>query len=377
MSQLPITSPTGVLAILSGICAFFFWLEKSTQWKFFQFIPPLIFIYLVPMTLSNGGVLPTESSVYGAMKTFLLPMLIVLLLVNMNVRGAVRILGRGLGVMLFGMLGVMIGAPIGLLIVKQWLGPDAWKAFGALSASWVGGSENLAAVSDMVHASGTEFGLAMLADATITYAIWLPVLITSKKFADRFARFSDVAPDHLARMEEAGNAHHETPTAPTSRDYIFLFGARIIATWFADSSARWIEQQGRIWLPPPAAEAAADAAPKQTPPTTATFDQPAAPTVEPNPFFDATTWRILLITTIGIGLSFSPLSRVPGSQELAMTLLYLYVARMGASAELKGVAGQAVPFVIGALICIFIHGSFCLIERVTITMQSTDWLLSS
>ena len=154
MDVFPISTNTGVLAALSLICAFFFGLERRTQWKFFQFAPPLIFIYLVPMLLTTGGVLPKASPVYDAMKTFLLPMLLVLLLVKMNVRGAVRILGRGLGVMLFGSLGVMVGAPIALLLVKPWLGPDAWKAFGALAASWIGGTANLAAVADMLKAKG-------------------------------------------------------------------------------------------------------------------------------------------------------------------------------------------------------------------------------
>ena len=107
---LPISSPTGVLATLSGVCAFFFWLEKVTGWRFFQFVPPLIFIYLVPMILSNNGVLPAESPVYGVMGNIMLPMLLVLLLLKLNIRGAVHILGPGLGVMLFGTLGVMAGA---------------------------------------------------------------------------------------------------------------------------------------------------------------------------------------------------------------------------------------------------------------------------
>lgn len=54
MPWVPISSPTGVLATLSGVVAFFFWLEKATAWKFLQFIPPLIFIYLAPMILSNN-----------------------------------------------------------------------------------------------------------------------------------------------------------------------------------------------------------------------------------------------------------------------------------------------------------------------------------
>lgn len=377
MESFSITSTTGVLAALSGICAFFFWLEKSTQWKFFQFAPPLVFIYLVPMILATGGVLPHKSPVYDAMKTFLLPMLLIMLLVKMNMRGAVRVLGPGLGVMLVGSLGVMVGAPIGLLIVKPWLGPDAWKAFGALAASWVGGTANLAAVAEMLHTNGVE-SLSMLADSTITYLIWLPILLASKRYADRFARFTGANSDEMARLEEAANAGPEVETAPTTTGYLFLLCAALMATWAADTTANWIEERATIWFPPtviamqsdspqllppgaaPIERSPNDSSNANQPPTSKT--DPSITTVsEKSPFADAATWRILIVTTIGIGLSFTRLHRISGSQELAMALLYLFVTRMGATADLKHVADQAVPFLIGALIWIFIHGAFCLL----------------
>ena len=44
-----------------------------------------------------------------------------------------------------------------------------------------------------------------------------------------------------------------------------------------------------------------------------------------------------------------------------MALVYLFVARMGAKATVAGLAGQAVPFVAGAYVWIFIHGVFILL----------------
>jgi uncharacterized membrane protein len=43
-----------------------------------------------------------------------------------------------------------------------------------------------------------------------------------------------------------------------------------------------------------------------------------------------------------------------------MALVYLFVANMGARANLQDIAGQAVWFLIGAYIWIFIHGGFIL-----------------
>jgi uncharacterized membrane protein len=82
---------------------------------------------------------------------------------------------------------------------------------------------------------------------------------------------------------------------------------------------------------------------------------------ELQPYVSSGTWRILLVTTLGIACSFTPLSRLPGSHELAMALVYLYVARMGAVASLEGLADQAGWFVLGAFVWILIHGGFCLL----------------
>ena len=79
------------------------------------------------------------------------------------------------------------------------------------------------------------------------------------------------------------------------------------------------------------------------------------------PVLTAGTWKILLITTFGIILSFTPARKIPGNHALAMALVYLFVANMGARAEIGGLAQQAVWFVSGAFIWIFIHGGFCIL----------------
>jgi uncharacterized membrane protein len=328
-----ISSTTGILAILSATCALFFWAERRTQWRFFQFAPPLVFIYLVPILLTTAGVLPDKSLVYSTAKTLLLPLVIVLMLIKMNVRGAVRILGRGLGVMLVGSLGVMVGAPVGMLAVRQWLEPDAWKAFGALSASWVGGTANLVAVSQMTGAGGLE-SLAIFMDSVIAYLIWLPILLASKRYAARFARFTGVDSRKMHEMEEAAIEHDDVKSPPSTIDYLVLLSAALLVAWLGEVGGSFIDNALRSAF--------------------AAGSESSLP-------FDSNVWRILIVTTLGICLSFTPLSRIHGSLELGIALLYLFVACMGATADLTQSAGQVVPFFFGALIMIFIHGAFCML----------------
>ena len=60
-----------------------------------------------------------------------------------------------------------------------------------------------------------------------------------------------------------------------------------------------------------------------------------------------------------LALSATAVSRLPNSTALGTALVYVFVAGIGARAELAGLA-QAPAFVLGAFIWIAIHGVFCL-----------------
>jgi uncharacterized membrane protein len=272
------------------------------------------------MILRNVGVLPAESASYDLLGTVGLPLVIVLLLLKVDVGAAVRVMGRGIGVMLLGTAGIVVGAPIGLWVVQRWLAPDAWKGFAALSGSWIGGTGNMAAVAEGVEISPEMFGLAVLADTAI-YVAWLPLLLGSKALAARFNRWARVPEDRIAQMDEAAAAAATVEEArPEMRHYLYIAVIGLTATWAALA---------------------------------------LAPLLPESAIVSASVWRILLVTAFGIALSFTPAKRLPASHEVAMALLYVFVARMGAQASLEGLA-QAPAFLLGAAIWIVIHGLFCL-----------------
>lgn len=350
MDQAFVTSNATILAVLTGICAFYFWLERATRWRLFQYVPPLVFIYLTPVVLANCGhvlthwrgdgtdnaaaalvlnILPSKAPVYDVISEYALPMMLVLMLVNVDVGRAVRVVGKGVGVMLLGSLGVVVGAVAGYAIMKNWLGPDAWKAYGALTGSWVGGTGNLFAVGDALQADGTTIGLAVLADTTILL-VWLPLLLASKKIAPRFAEFARVDAERVARLDQAILDETESAEASNYQEYLLLFFAAFAVTALSQGIVAWIgselAERDLVW-------------PVQ---------------------FSASTCKILLITTLGILLSFTPLRRISASRHLGLALVFIFMAQTGASANLAEAAQQAIPFVAGAAICIMIHGLFCL-----------------
>jgi len=313
-----ISSDAGILFILAGNAAFWFWLEKKTGWKLFSFIPPLLFIYALPVFFSNLGLIPTESSVYDWMGDILLPMFLVMLMLDVDVKSTVRVMGRGVFVMLIGTLGVVIGAPIGYGVVKGWLGPEAWKGFGALAGSWIGGNGNMAAMAEALGTSGSDFGLAVISD-NLVYLIWLPLLLNSKRLAGVFNKFTGVSDERLAFMKSAAGELIVDKGAPRMRHVLYLLTLAFGVTFISSSLSTSLPE-----LPP---------------------------------VLTVTTYKILLVTTFGLLLSFTRAREIPGSHEIAMALVYMFVARMGAETSLAGLH-QAVPFVAGAYIWIFIHGLF-------------------
>ncbi|MGD2114992.1 MAG: DUF819 family protein [Acidobacteriota bacterium] len=315
-----ISSPAGVMTVLVGTAAFFFWLERFTGWKLFKYLVPLIWIYATPLVLRNVGVLPESSASYDVLREYGLPMFIVLLLLSVDVGAAVRIMGRGILVMLLGTAGIVLGAPVGYWVVHRWLDPDAWMGFGTLAGSWIGGTGNMAAVAGGLNTPPDMFGLAVLAD-TVIYVGWLPLLLASKGFADRFNAWTGVSEERLQRMEEAAAAEATEEKPPATHHVLSLGFLAFAVTWLAARLAPMLPEVGQV--------------------------------------LSTGTWEILLVTTLGIALSFTPAKRIPSSHNLAMALVYVFVARMGASASLAGLA-QAPAFLLGTAIWILIHGAFCL-----------------
>lgn len=330
-----ISSPIAVMATLAAVAAFFFWLARVTGWALFKYLIPLIWIYAVPMVLSNVGVLPNRSPAYDLLGTYGLPVVIVLLLLSVDVGAAVKVMGRGVGVMLLGTLGIVVGAPVAYFVVHRWLAPDAWTGFGALSGSWIGGTGNLFAAAQALGAPPEMSGLAVLADSAI-YIVWLPLLLASKGFAERFNRWTRVPAERLARLEEIEAESVDGTVPPTIPQLLYLAAIALGATWAAVRLAAVLPEVSL-----PAFRLGGAVIPEAV-------------------VISGGTWRILGVTTIGIALSFTGAKKLPGSHNLAMALLYVFVARMGASASLEAFAEQAVPFVAGAAIWIVVHGLFCL-----------------
>ncbi|MEJ2085786.1 MAG: DUF819 family protein, partial [Acidobacteriota bacterium] len=60
----------------------------------------------------NLGVIPRSSPVYSEFKSWAVPMFIVLMLLDIDIRATLKVAWRGIGVLVWGALGIVAGAAV-------------------------------------------------------------------------------------------------------------------------------------------------------------------------------------------------------------------------------------------------------------------------
>jgi len=326
--------PIGVMAVIIMIPVFFVWLERKTSWKIFDVLPAIIWIFLTPIFLSNLGVIPRATPIYDTFKSFAVPLFIVLMLLDINIGEAIKVAWRAVGVLVVGALGIVAGAVAAFAVFREALPADAWSGFGALAASWIGGTGNLAAVAESLSTPSEMVGLVVLVD-NFVYVLYFPVILTAKRWARPFNRFTRVSREQIEHLTSSASEVEKKTHEVHFRDVLTLLGFGFTALLAAN------------WL--------------------------AALVPELPPVLTEKTWAMLLVTTFGIVLSATPLKRVPGTAPLSMTLVYIYMTMMGAAADLRSLAGGQ-WFVVAGIVCILVHLAFVAVAarafRVDVSMAA-------
>lgn len=337
MNPVLVSSPVGVMTVLVAVVSFWFWMEKTTDWKIFKYLPPLIWIYATPVVLSNTGVIPFQSPAYDFLRLYGLPIFIVLMLIKVDVLGAVRVMGKGVFVMLLGTLGVMVGGVLAYALGRTIhtgpdaflhfpLPPDSWKTFGTLAGSWIGGTGNMTAAHAALEGTGEQMTMAAAADQMV-YLVWLPVLLGCKAFAERFNRWARVPSDRIAKMEHAAAQASQIEPAPKMIQIVSLALLSLGFTWIALVLSEVLP----------------------------------AVTIAGATVITASTWLILVVTTLALIASATPARKLPAAQPIAIAIIYVYVARIGATMDLSQASLSTMgAFVLMAYVWIAIHGIFVL-----------------
>lgn len=321
-----ITDPMALFGFLAALVALIFWVSELPRFKkFFEFVPPVIFVYFVPMLTTTAGITPADSPLYGWNSAYLLLFAIFLLMVSVDLRSVIRLGPIALFMVAAGTLGIVVGGPVSLLIFRDMLPADAWQGFAALSGSWIGGTANMVAVAQGVGTSADALGPVIVVDTVVGYG-WMGVLIAMVGLQARWDRRIRARTDAVEETNRRLEAISRDRAPITLRDAVMMIGLGMAGAVVARFAGNELPALG----------------------------DPA--------IISGTTWAVLVVVTGGLILSFTPIRKLEkkGASHLGYTALYLLLAGIGAQADLKAVLDAPV-YLLAGVVWIAIHVAILLL----------------
>ena len=320
-----IKNPTGIIGFLLFIEISLLIFSSHAKFKrYFRFLPSIFWIYFLPMLASTFGILDSKSPILPAISTYLLPSCLFLLLLSVDF-GAILRLGKTALIMFFsGSLGIMIGIPLVFFLFKDLVGRDMWSSFGALSASWIGGSANLIAVKEALGAPDQIFMPIVIVDTIVPY-FWMGILVSLaglQVFYDRWNRSDRAVLEEISGRIKG--AAVEKKNALKIDKVILIIAFAILGGLLS----LWVAQK--------------------------------LPTVKD--IISTSTWVILIASLSGIAFSFSPARRLEefGASRVGYFMLFFVLTSLGARANLSNIGSTA--FLVGAgFLVVLIHATVLIV----------------
>ncbi|MCZ2258538.1 DUF819 family protein [Sporosarcina sp. G11-34] len=193
----------GIIVIWAAISIY---LEQRFKWA--AKISGAIISLIGAIILSNTGIIPTESPVYDAVWAFIIPLAIPLLLFHVNFKKIWTESGRLLIIYLLSAIGTVAGTIISFFLLKDYI-PYLDKIGGMMSASYVGGGVNFAAMAGKFETPGEMVSATIVAD-NLMMALYFVILMIIPALSFFRKRFSH---PHVLEVERAAEAGGETTQA--------------------------------------------------------------------------------------------------------------------------------------------------------------------
>ena len=314
-----ITDPTELFVLAVGFVACVFLMSRSRAFApVFRYVPPIVWIYLLPVFATTLGITPAESPLYDWCSQNLLPAALLLLTLSTDLKAIARLGLLAIGMLLAGTLGIVIGGPIALALFQPHLHPETWKGLAALAGSWIGGGSNMLAIKEGVQCPESIFSPMIIVDSVVGYG-WMAIMIAFRPYQDAIDRFNGASRAVLDELNERMakyRADHSRPiNLPT---FSMMLGTAFVGAWLCMRLGQVLPEFGSV--------------------------------------VTHYTWGILLVVAVGLALSFTPARRLEnsGASAVAYGGLYVLVATMGAGGDLKAVLDAPLLFAVG-VVWIAIH----------------------
>ncbi|MCL1113853.1 MULTISPECIES: DUF819 family protein [Shewanella] len=333
----------GLLAIILG---FVFYTSSSPHpfWqKFYKYIPALLLCYFLPSLLNTFGVIDGHASqLYYVASRYLLPACLVLLILSVDLKAILGLGPKAVIMFLTGTLGIVIGGPIALLLVSMIdpslignNGPDAvWRGMTTLAGSWIGGGANQAAMKEIYEVGGEIFSVMVTVDVIVAN-IWMAVLLFMASKAKEIDAKTGADTSAIESLKQKVEKYHaENSRIPSLRDIMMIVAVGFGVTGFAHFAADFLGP----------------------------FFEANYPWTEDYSLTSKFFWLVVIVTTVGLGLSFSPIRHLEaaGASKIASAFLYILVATIGLHMDVSKIMDTPIYFLVG-IVWMIVHAGLMLL----------------
>ena len=274
-----------------------------------------------------------HSQLYFMASRYLLPASLILLCINIDVRGILNLGYRAILMFLAATFSIVIGGPIALLIIANLfpdligLDPDQlWRGLSTIAGSWIGGGANQAAMKESYEVPTGIVGQMIIVDVLVAN-IWMGFLLFGAGRAARIDAWLKADASAIENLKEKVEAYSASVKRGQTTTGIFqmlavAFGGVALAHWGADLLAPFFNQY---------ADTLAD----------------LRLTTLTSGFF----WMIVIATTVGFALSFTNARRLEGigASRWASVAIYILVATIGMQMNIGDIFSNLGLFAIGVI----------------------------
>ena len=312
-----IKDPNAIFIYIVSLIGLIHYLKSiSALEKVFKYAPPIIWIYFLPMLSSGIGIIPIASPLYSWTSKYLLPPALILLLLSSNIKILSTLGSKAIGTMLFGTLGIVLGGPISLLVFGSFLPEDAWMGLAALSGSWIGGSANMVAIGKSIGTSDNLFGNMIVIDTVVGYG-WMGIVILISGHQKSIDKWNNAD----TRIIDDLNIKMSTEDSKRPTSFNDLLTIVVVSLFFGLLSlelGKLIPDLGKV--------------------------------------VTSFGWTIILVSLIGVSLSFTRLSDLnnAGASHVGNLFLYILLGTIGAKANITQI-GDLPYYIAVGILWIFIH----------------------
>ncbi|WP_186643597.1 DUF819 family protein [Fluviispira vulneris] len=163
-----------LLLIVSGSALFCYAIERRVAW--IAHVSSVGLLIFLAMLLSQLGLVPSHSELYDLFQGPFVLTAIILLILDFRIQDILKVPIKIIAVYVFGAFGSILGGLIAGAVAANSLGIDAYKIAAQLTASYIGGVENAAAMQKLLEIPNTYFIAVLTVDIVVT-CLWLQLVI--------------------------------------------------------------------------------------------------------------------------------------------------------------------------------------------------------